>query len=601
MPPGDGRRRVPGVDNQGRPVEFAVPGRGPSGNVLQQFAATVPPPQPSPAPVPTVPTGTAHGAPPQTVDDVDIPMGQFDEAAAAEGESAGPQVDYATNPQAPQQDTAGGGLVDLQLPNGQVIRVPPDKATEMANLLGIQAAFGARGGRGGPRTQTTITRRTQAPVPEALSRRIADRGRELEDLARQFGELRANAQEAQAEAFEEGMFGAAKIRAEGMRRQAEIQREIQNASDMISANIAQVASRQIDPNRIFKSGSQRIGAALAVATSSIGNALSQMGGLAPTGNSAMRIITNALERDLQAQQVEVNRDLGVISAQTNMFSQLRGQLGDERAAEQTLRAMMWEDVQARLASIDMSAAPESTRLQVEQLLAQAAQQKDLAAAQAIQASMERVDVTKIVRGGGGGRRGLPEEVMKRLYDLAGAQGVQGAATALGIFGPNYEVIPGREEEFRSRYLDEDGNVVHSAVNNTANALGSDPRVQANQRIIRLTQMLGELPGITDMNDRDRISRAQSLARELRRQISVASGQGAMTKVDTEIAEGEIPDFSGGLEWAANQERINTIRDIAIGAASDIASVYGVRFTGSTIGADAVGEAEAIRRNPTRQE
>lgn len=102
--------------------------------------------------------------------------------------------------------------------------------------------------------------------------------------------------------------------------------DISNATDM-------VLNSEIDPNRIYKSTGQKVGAALAMALGAAGAALTG------TENGAMRILETAIDRDIAAQRMEIESLKFVVGQKQNAYSMLRDEHGDDRKTEEIMRAM----------------------------------------------------------------------------------------------------------------------------------------------------------------------------------------------------------------------------------------------------------------------
>tara|TARA_R100000458_G_scaffold19244_2_gene16845 strand:+ start:13 stop:1521 length:1509 start_codon:yes stop_codon:yes gene_type:complete len=111
------------------------------------------------------------------------------------------------------------------------------------------------------------------------------------------------------------------------------QDSLRDARNDITTATDMVLNSEIDPNRIYKSTGQKIGAALAMALGAAGAALTG------TENGAMRILESAIDRDIAAQRMEIENLKFVVGQKQNAYSMLKDQFGDDRKAEEMMRAM----------------------------------------------------------------------------------------------------------------------------------------------------------------------------------------------------------------------------------------------------------------------
>tara|TARA_R100001443_G_scaffold107540_2_gene117434 strand:- start:439 stop:1935 length:1497 start_codon:yes stop_codon:yes gene_type:complete len=114
--------------------------------------------------------------------------------------------------------------------------------------------------------------------------------------------------------------------------------DISNAVDM-------VLNSEIDPNRIYKSTGQKIGAALAMALGAAGSALTG------TENGAMRVLQTAIDRDIAAQRMEIDGLKFIVGQKQNAYSMLREQHGDERKVEELMRAMAHQHIDNQIQAL----------------------------------------------------------------------------------------------------------------------------------------------------------------------------------------------------------------------------------------------------------
>ena len=128
--------------------------------------------------------------------------------------------------------------------------------------------------------------------------------------------------------------------AENLRQTAitDARTDITNATDM-------VLNSEVDPNRIYKSTGQKIGAALAMALGAAGSALTG------TENGAMRVLQAAIDRDITAQRVEIEGLKFVVGQKQNAYSMLLAEHGDDRKVEEIMRAMGHQHIDNKIQAL----------------------------------------------------------------------------------------------------------------------------------------------------------------------------------------------------------------------------------------------------------
>lgn len=200
-------------------------------------------------------------------------------------------------------------------------------------------------GPAGPLNEATLTYRQQigAPVDPSL---IAARDEATE--ARRQAQLTSD--EAEAELLQKhgdnlmsvGEFQsqqATEQAREAVERYERLQEKLQAYEDAIR----RVADRQVDPDRYFgRHAGGRMSAALAVALGAIGSSLT--GG----PNQALQIINSAIDRDIQAQEHDIQNARSAANMQGMALSQFRSILGDEEAAKAATRAAHLQSFLTRL-------------------------------------------------------------------------------------------------------------------------------------------------------------------------------------------------------------------------------------------------------------
>lgn len=147
--------------------------------------------------------------------------------------------------------------------------------------------------------------------------------------------------------------------AEEQSRFANMQQTYQKERDTVRREVEEFDKQaKVDPNKFFKDRGAWgiIGAAIAQALGAYGATLGR------TDNFAMRIINDAIERDIEAQKIEIQQ--GRIG-QSNKLARLQDQLGDLEQAEAALRLQ-----QKEIADRQMLAFAAETGIEDIQLAAQ---------------------------------------------------------------------------------------------------------------------------------------------------------------------------------------------------------------------------------------
>lgn len=159
------------------------------------------------------------------------------------------------------------------------------------------------------------------------------------------------AQQAHSEIVKEQLNQAAMIeqqRIQEEQRQLSIRNQLDKAGRIYSEATEKFSSGSVDPNRFFNnlSTGDKIVGALAIAIGGIA------GGMNGTGkNSAMDIIDNAINRDIEAQKTDLEKKQVYAGMKKNEYNDLVEKLGNETRATEMLRAQALSASKAKLESI----------------------------------------------------------------------------------------------------------------------------------------------------------------------------------------------------------------------------------------------------------
>lgn len=347
---------------------------------------------------------------------------------AAQQREAAPQADAAAEGVAQSQAQAqaqyaaleGAAMRGDQQAVYDLFRRAQQGDVDAAQALDRARAFQRPSGGGGSRDRLTRTETTTLQVPardatpeEAAALRDAQMrqdqaerdalvamGREVEAEASALTDTADAITRAQAEVdqLERQRQAAERARqAELRRRQAELDRAA-----------GEVASKQIDPSRMFARGEtrNRLAAAVGLALGGLADAL--RGGGDSGIRSALTVINQAVDRDIEAQRSNVGIAQQGVAQKRALLDDMRRTLGDEAAAEDATRALMLEGVERDIRALQLAATSDAQRAGLDRLLAEIQQQKAAARQSAIMQGIGTTDIVverrQQIGGGGGGRR-----------------------------------------------------------------------------------------------------------------------------------------------------------------------------------------------------
>jgi len=231
---------------------------------------------------------------------------------------------------------------------------------------------------------------------------------------------------------------------------ARAEAEIRNAERMVT-------SHEIDPNRAFKTTGARVGSAIAIAMSALGQGMSGRAG----PNTAYKIINDAINRDIDLQKEELRTRKDVMRNKNNLYANMMAKFGNERSAElATAKAGMTAATQS-LQALKATHKSQNAQLVIDEQIAKldAEGQKKLAELYKLEGNMAiskmNIQGRAAARAGKGGaaktiqsalaKLDLLPETFKKVGPIEGA--VASTFSALGL-GGMIAAIPGmRDAEF----------------------------------------------------------------------------------------------------------------------------------------------------------
>lgn len=352
-------------------------------------------------------------------------------AAAAATDEEAAVVEAATGDVAArQQQTAaryasleGAAMRGDRQAGYELFRLSQQGDVDAAQALDRARAFQQpAGGGGGPRvtrTETTQLRQQARPTTEAESAELQSAAAE-QDRAEREGMV-ALAREAEAEAGALADTASAMQSAQSQldalerrRQQAEQARqaELMRRQRALDTAASEVASRSLDPGRMYAKGETRNRTAAAIGLVLGGLADAITGGEAGL-TTALGIINTAIDRDIEAQRGNVAIAQQGLAAKQSLLDDMRRTFGDQQAAEEATRATMLEGVERQIQALRLNAASDAQRAALDRMLADIQAQKAAARQAAVMGGIPMTDIVIEQRqqtgGGGGGRRApLPE-------------------------------------------------------------------------------------------------------------------------------------------------------------------------------------------------
>ena len=134
-------------------------------------------------------------------------------------------------------------------------------------------------------------------------------------------------------------------------KEGERRTRLDNAGKQLQSSLDDIATTKVDPNRFYArmdTGSQ-IAAGLAIGLGAMGQAM-----MGTAENPAMQAISRAIDRDIEAQKMDLERKRGVATVASSLYSQMREQFHDERSATAATQAAMLKLVDMKLQNIAAS-------------------------------------------------------------------------------------------------------------------------------------------------------------------------------------------------------------------------------------------------------
>lgn len=310
--------------------------------------------------------------------------------------------------QVPQNDFSGDAAFDLQDPSDRLI-MPSQLSRQQAPEVQPDPLMGMSASVGGP--VESVPQRPQAlgltqpgliPASQTVQQDVTP-GVELsptvkKDIQEGF-QKRADAAIAQQEAANSFKEGFAKANAE---LNTKLQ-EVESKYDLIQKNrdeaigkvqteyqdlTRQFDEAKVDPNRFYGgSTSKRVMAGLAIALGEIGRAMT--GG---STNTALKIINDAIDRDIAAQQSEISRIGQRATMARQMMADIDDRFDDKIAATNMKRAILLDQAERKALELSKNLKTDQEVAQAQDFLGQLQAQKADALAKVEQIAADKATI-----------------------------------------------------------------------------------------------------------------------------------------------------------------------------------------------------------------
>lgn len=119
------------------------------------------------------------------------------------------------------------------------------------------------------------------------------------------------------------------------RNEIDRQADLAKAKDEYDGYINKVAGMKVDPKRFW--GNQSTGDKIAAGIGLV------FGAFGSRGNQAVTVMTDAIDKDIQAQKADIATQKDVMTSKGNLYNDMRNQFKDERSAELATKSAMLQN------------------------------------------------------------------------------------------------------------------------------------------------------------------------------------------------------------------------------------------------------------------
>ena len=147
-----------------------------------------------------------------------------------------------------------------------------------------------------------------------------------------------------------------------------------NLFSNVDEMVRSIAGQRVDPTRFFhtRGASAGFASALSVAAGSISSALNG------SPNLAMSIIDRAVERDIRTQEFDIDNQSRSANTQIALLDRLRGFMGDDMTARETLRTLRLKEAESRINALASRSASDTQRARLQSLAATVSERAQVA-------------------------------------------------------------------------------------------------------------------------------------------------------------------------------------------------------------------------------
>lgn len=247
-----------------------------------------------------------------------------------------------------------------------------------------------------PTARTTVASKTALARPELASveagfGKATAAGEVAAQKAEEAGRLKVAAE---VGAARESYQQYARMAAQEQDRQVRMRAKMEGFEHEIDGKLREMEAMRVEPNRLFNRAdtAAQVMAGIGIGLGAIGGALMKTG-----TNPALDVINRAIDRDLEAQRINIeNRRAGVVG-RLNLYGELLSRFKDETAARAVAREVMLKSVDLKLQSVLGQARTAEVESQANKMRADIAAAVTRERATALAALGQRVEVDSQVQ------------------------------------------------------------------------------------------------------------------------------------------------------------------------------------------------------------
>lgn len=158
-----------------------------------------------------------------------------------------------------------------------------------------------------------------------------------------------------------------KMQAENMAKQQEHTARLETVRNRLEQQADTLAKSDVDPNRLYRNQdtASQIAAGFAVGLGGLAQGLAGL-----KENPAIATIDRAIDRDIDAQKLDIEKKRSAVSATGTLYGQMMEQFRDERTATEATRMMLLKTTEMKLQKIAAGTRSDEVRANAMQMLGQ---------------------------------------------------------------------------------------------------------------------------------------------------------------------------------------------------------------------------------------